>query len=280
MLSCHPSPITPLFGGSPEVRPVPRSARLTLADVRRAVRLVDECREQGDDPGRWGGHLLGGLIPLVGGAMGMVGEFAFRGGRPLPSGLAETGWPSDRDRAYWERWVREPGMPGHPALAAFAARPAGTFARPDLVADREWEADRHVNEVLRPAGIDEGLVSGVRLADGRTHLITLARGRAGRPFGPSERRLVEFLHAELARHLGRSLAGYSGPAAGLTPRLRQVLDELLGGDPEKSIARRLGITPDTLHGYVKQVYRAFGTTSRAELLAHFLRRHRRPPGPG
>lgn len=79
-------------------------------------------------------------------------------------------------------------------------------------------------------------------------------------------------------HLGRALATADDPAAGLSPRLRQVFAALLGGEPEKRIARRLGVSPATLHGYVKQVYRAFGVSSRAELLAHALRRHCGRPG--
>jgi len=58
----------------------------------------------------------------------------------------------------------------------------------------------------------------------------------------------------------------------LAPRLRQTLEALLTGDSEKQIARRLAISPHTVHVYVKTLYRRFGVSSRAELLARWIHR--------
>ena len=58
-------------------------------------------------------------------------------------------------------------------------------------------------------------------------------------------------------------------------RLRQVLDCLLEGDSEKQVAARLGVTPPTVNQYVKAVYRHFRVNSRAELMARWIRIHRR-----
>lgn len=58
----------------------------------------------------------------------------------------------------------------------------------------------------------------------------------------------------------------------LGPRLRQTLDRLLAGDAEKQIAHRLGLSRHTIHDYVKMIYRRFGVSSRAELLARWVRR--------
>jgi DNA-binding CsgD family transcriptional regulator len=57
----------------------------------------------------------------------------------------------------------------------------------------------------------------------------------------------------------------------LSPREQQVLGCLLGGDSEKQIARRLGISSSTVHGYVRRIYRLFDVHSRGELLACLLR---------
>ncbi|HUB26738.1 MAG TPA: LuxR C-terminal-related transcriptional regulator [Tepidisphaeraceae bacterium] len=62
------------------------------------------------------------------------------------------------------------------------------------------------------------------------------------------------------------------PSRGLPPRLRQTLDLLLTGDSEKQIARRLSLSPHTIHDYVKAIYRRFGVGTRAELLALWVRR--------
>ncbi|HTA18065.1 MAG TPA: helix-turn-helix transcriptional regulator, partial [Polyangia bacterium] len=57
----------------------------------------------------------------------------------------------------------------------------------------------------------------------------------------------------------------AGPA--LSRRERETLTLLLAGASEKEIARKLGLSPHTVHGYVKTLYRRFGATSRAQLLA-------------
>jgi DNA-binding CsgD family transcriptional regulator len=57
-------------------------------------------------------------------------------------------------------------------------------------------------------------------------------------------------------------------------RDRQTLDALMEGDSEKEAALRLGLSVHTIHEYVNSLYRRFGVSSRAELLAHFLRRGR------
>ncbi len=61
---------------------------------------------------------------------------------------------------------------------------------------------------------------------------------------------------------------------GLSPRLRQTLACLLEGATEKGAAARLGVSRSTLHQYVKGLYRHFGVSSRAELMAYFLRQSR------
>jgi len=58
----------------------------------------------------------------------------------------------------------------------------------------------------------------------------------------------------------------------LAPRHRRVLQRLLSGDSEKQVARSLGLSPHTVHEYVKSIYRSFGVESRGELLAHWIGR--------
>ena len=91
-----------------------------------------------------------------------------------------------------------------------------------------------------------------------------------------QRRLV----ADLCRMLDpqghvRGANGHDHPAipacADLSPRLAQTLDRLLAGDSEKEIAARLRRSPNTVHVYVKELYRRFEVNSRGELLARFVR---------
>jgi len=65
------------------------------------------------------------------------------------------------------------------------------------------------------------------------------------------------------------------PTGELSPRLEQTLRHLLCGDSEKQVARKLALSQHTVHVYVKALYRRFGVSSRAELLAKHLNRVRR-----
>ena len=81
------------------------------------------------------------------------------------------------------------------------------------------------------------------------------------------------LLADLCRLLG---AQYERPlrpdGSPLPPRLAETLTHLLGGDSEKEIARRLGVSRNTVHVYVTSLYRHYEVSSRGELLARFVRR--------
>ena len=58
----------------------------------------------------------------------------------------------------------------------------------------------------------------------------------------------------------------------LTPRLLETLELAMTGASEKQIADLLGISPHTAHQYVQALFRRFGVTSRAQLMAQVLRR--------
>ena len=97
-----------------------------------------------------------------------------------------------------------------------------------------------------------------------------------------QRRLL----ADLCRLIGAHLDGAEGKLpvsisasfdapgprdiAELSPRLRQTLSSLLAGDSEKQVAAKLGVSPHTVHVYVKKLYRNFGVNSRGELLARWV----------
>jgi DNA-binding NarL/FixJ family response regulator len=58
----------------------------------------------------------------------------------------------------------------------------------------------------------------------------------------------------------------------LPPRLTQTLELLLIGASEKQVAHQLKLSPHTVHGYVKALYRLYGVSTRGELLARHLKR--------
>lgn len=62
------------------------------------------------------------------------------------------------------------------------------------------------------------------------------------------------------------------PIPKLTPRLEQVLRELLAGASEKQVARKLNVSMYTVHDYIKVLHKKLRVSSRGELLNRFLPR--------
>jgi len=101
----------------------------------------------------------------------------------------------------------------------------------------------------------------------------LHRAHGEREFSPREQRLLSVVHGELGELIGRSLVSAPEPRPDkLSPRLRQTLACLLEGDSEKQVASHLGLSQATTHQYVTTLYRHFGVQSRAQLMAHAIKR--------
>src|SRR5271170_4582184 len=81
------------------------------------------------------------------------------------------------------------------------------------------------------------------------------------------------LLADLCRLVGESVGAgrfqrTAAPSNNTLPRRQdQTLQHLLDGDSEKQVARKLSLSKHTVHVYVKALYRRYGVSSRAELLA-------------
>jgi DNA-binding NarL/FixJ family response regulator len=86
--------------------------------------------------------------------------------------------------------------------------------------------------------------------------------------------VLRLAHAEIGRLMGPVLVCAADPYSPtrLPPRVRETLDCLLDGDSEKQAASRMGLSRETVHQYVKALYRHYQVASRAELLARVLRR--------
>ena len=65
------------------------SSRLTLSEVRAAMRLVGECRDLGREPQQWLAHLTAGLSRLVGSrvVVGLITEGGFSRHQTIRQGV-------------------------------------------------------------------------------------------------------------------------------------------------------------------------------------------------
>jgi DNA-binding CsgD family transcriptional regulator len=132
-----------------------------------------------------------------------------------------------------------------------------------------------LRDLMRPAGLQQQLSIPYRLGD--THYRAFVMGRGGRDFTDEELDLARRVQPLLAllerqvsvtRHRRRTAAA----AAGLTGRETAVLQLLSEGGTADAIARRLGISPRTVHNHLANIYRKLDVTDRmrAVLIAQAL----------
>src|SRR5690349_20664271 len=101
-----------------------KSGRVRFAELRKAYRVIHECRDLGHDPTAWPRHAMEQLTRLVGAQVGVVIEF--RLGAPAePPGvrlLHDQGWLTSGHRACWyERDILQREVVRRPTFQEFAA---------------------------------------------------------------------------------------------------------------------------------------------------------------
>lgn len=98
---------------------------------------------------------------------------------------------------------------------------------------------------------------------------------ASRPFSERDERLTRWLAAEFPWRSGPAFKSQKG----LARRERHILDLLLQSYGRKEIAKRLGISLNTVQGYIKKIYLHFGVHSHAELLRQYFQTRGDEPVP-
>jgi len=253
---------------------------LRLRDIRDAYRLIGECRDLAAEPALWHHRMVEGLIDLLGATAvsGGEGRWVRPDGLIQPISAFDAGLDA-RGREMHMAYHRELGPNGDPFFRAlrYSTGRLVTRTRRQLVPDTVWYRSVAWNEYRRPANVDDHITSVYQVTDdGAINVVAAHRAPGEREFSPRELRLMAFFHAELGRLVGRSLVSATEPTLDkLSPRLRQTLACLLEGDAEREVAGRLGLSPQTVHQYVKALYRWFGVQSRAQLLAYCIKRRGR-----
>jgi DNA-binding CsgD family transcriptional regulator len=242
---------------------------------------MGECRDLGDDPAIWRQHGFAGVARLIGADLVAGGELAgVRSGVQRELGNASWGWEHGFNLAGWlqalELFGSDPSYSSQ--LTKYAERlrmdERVVLTGSDLVGEKEFLRGIEY-QLYRVMGVHHTLFCSrfIPGAPDETNggLFWRATGRPN--FNEREKAILGQAYDQITPLVGGPLARFTEPSpSDLPPRPRLVLKCLLEGDSDKQIAARLRISPYTVHQYVKSVYNHFGVTSRAELLARWVKR--------
>lgn len=262
-------------------------AELSLDDVSAVIRLVREVCDRWDDPREWRERLLHGACALLDGNVGtMVADASSKDERFVrPTVVAIVGVPTPQRALahaaisrFEERPYEEASRHLSPGLDKLYGRMLRqgwvTAARGEVTDDATYHAAPHYLEYRRHIDCDDYVVS-IRIVDvpRRPEAISIDRPHGAPRFGPREVMLLKLLHDEVGPLIGTRLATEDHLCRdGLSKRLRETLSLLLEGRSEKEAAAAMGLGARTVHDYVTTLYGHFRVSSRAELLAYFIRR--------
>lgn len=255
-----------------------RRARPRLRDVRHAYRLLGECLEQRENSAAWRLHLLTGLRSLTGARVALYLHVTAplseseRVSETLASGFLDT-----REQALWAHYQATQAHRDDLFHRGFYTRGDNsrrlvTCSLQEVVERRAWQRSRHYGDYVAACGLGDRITSSLTLptdAERCEQTLVLHRDAADGPFPDPSRYLVRLIHHELSALQGRllTLPGARTDIAGLTPRMRDVLNGLMVGESEKQMAARLGLSRHTVNRHVQRIYRYYGVTSRGRLLA-------------
>lgn len=265
----------PLFKSDRSAK-MSRSQRVRTDDVRALLRLVGELNELPNDPDVRVAHMLECVCKLVGGQNGFVNILEFSADRSAFSlvWMAQHGSLENDGQAAMGRLAKLGVESQGPLVGAMlkGGPRATTLVREKLVSKREWYRSSFFNEHLRVARLDGNMCSCFPLPEpGRRFATGMFRALGDRQFGPREWTLLELLNSEFGWFYRAVVEALNGPTRQLPRQLRRTLARLVDGDSEKQIARRMHLSPHTVHDYVKELHKRFGVSSRGELLAAYHR---------
>lgn len=261
---------------------------VSLDDVSSVIRLVREVCDVWDDPRAWREHLLQGACQLLDGHVGIIleddhsaapgyfGKLCVTSMVGLPASMRALVQPaiSQLDQRKYED-VSENVMAGVNTLwDQMRSQGWVTAAGNQLADEASYHASPFYQSFRKEVDCDDFMVS-IRVVDlpRRPEAITIDRPHGAAPFGPREVALLKLLHDEIAPLVGVRLATEEHLCRdGLSKRLRETLSLLLDGNSEKQVASELKLATRTVHDYVAMLYEHFRVSSRAELLAYFIRR--------
>lgn len=252
-----------------------RSNQLRGSDVRSFLRLMGELGELPNNPVVRAPFLMSQICRLINAQWGIIGLMRdFRPGAESSMHHAFQGGELDEklQAAFFEYINVQVAV--DPMVEAMQSLPLGPIvrSRPQVVSDQDWYRSVHVAEFRCRAHLDESLYAFYPFdRNGNAVGMGFTRPAGASRFTARERTLIELLNDGLGwfHHQLREDATKKAQPE-LSPALRRTLQWLLKGRSEKQIAASCRISQHTIHDHVKEIYRRWEVSSRAELLSKVL----------
>jgi DNA-binding CsgD family transcriptional regulator len=259
-------------------------------DVRDLLHVMAELACMRNDPRRWRIEALTSMMRMLpaSASVALIVQLNRADPEAVPTvqSIFDLGFKGSAEHEAFlnefnEAPLRDPLCKRALQAARHCERRTVTMLRREVVEDAEWYSSSNVDRYRRLARVDDCVVSvhrnrtaaGAGTDAGELMMVWMAFRGWGEParFTGRERQLVDALHGGLEwLYLSEETLQRVTRATALSPRLRQTLDYLLGGDTERQVAARMSISIHTVHDYVKALYVHFGVSSRMELMARWI----------
>ncbi|PQJ28757.1 helix-turn-helix transcriptional regulator [Rubritalea profundi] len=156
-----------------------------------------------------------------------------------------------------------------PVLAEFASA-TSTLTRRRCQFDPDGLIYTDAYSEWREIGLAPLVVSLTAVPNGATSCVAIYREYDSPPYTAREAKIMHLILSELDwLHQEASAKSFSKKVYALSPRLNTVLNLLLQGSSRKEMSTYLSISPNTLSGYSKEIYKRFNVHSQVELIRKF-----------
>jgi DNA-binding CsgD family transcriptional regulator len=238
-------------------------------DVRVILRLAGEALTMPHDHSARKSRLMTGLCKLTGAT-----AWAWALGRQVEPGKPPVYAAFEQGGFGQEQFTRYLTALEHPEIKRLNAFITREMAEQKIHITRSSDqirpSSQEAGELWRQAGLGPAIVSLRPLGKDAVSGIALYRRIHEEPFSPRHTHIVHLVLSELS---WLHETGWPEESAAeipkLFPRERVIFNLLLQGFGRKSISEHLGISINTVAGYVKSIYKRLGVQSHAGLMWRF-----------
>ncbi len=246
---------------------------LSESDARAIVRLLGEVAAIQEDLTSQKRHLMEGLCTLIAAdSWAWATTFHFAPEEvPLNSGFLTGGFDAEQFAKFQEALEHpDTGVLNATLTTEFNKKQTHLTRLRDQIDLKGHFQKTDVYPIWIAAGVEQVILSIRPSQRGALSQIGVYRRPGSPPFDTRESRITHILLSEVPwLHDAVLSTDLGSTVTRLSPRQRITLNLLLEGQTRKQISEHLELSPHTIDGYVKEVFRYFDVHSQPELIARF-----------